>query len=306
MIAPTDDDYRDAKRVKTHGAPLPPPFKELAEWIAARYDVHVLNIILDTIEPDNRPRLNVILEWAGEERKFMEDSFPNFDGAKQREIRDKFASLSGDPVTIKINMARLLVVFSSFEPVARTEANWRVTDHEIEQLKKTRQLEREPAELHGVDDCVVFVSGHATNVSTIGCLFGPKDLVVHDALIHNSAMLGIQLCGARRMGFRLNSSTLLTLVASHANGFRSPRGLHTTARLQDRACRNARRCDEDPHRGSSSRECRQCRLDRFHCAASRRREALRAHRFRRHQSQESTGGRWRDSRTHRGCVGPRS
>jgi 8-amino-7-oxononanoate synthase len=67
-----------------------------------------------------------------------------------------------------------------------------------------RELEREIAQLHGVDDCVVFVSGHATNVSTISCLFGPKDLVVHDALIHNSAMLGIQLSGARRMPFAHN------------------------------------------------------------------------------------------------------
>jgi 8-amino-7-oxononanoate synthase len=67
-----------------------------------------------------------------------------------------------------------------------------------------RQLEREIANVHGVDDCVVFVSGHATNVSTIGHLFGPKDLVIHDALIHNSAMLGIQLSGARRMTFAHN------------------------------------------------------------------------------------------------------
>jgi 8-amino-7-oxononanoate synthase len=67
-----------------------------------------------------------------------------------------------------------------------------------------RELEREIAALHGVDDCVVFVSGHATNVSTISCLFGPKDLVVHDALIHNSAMQGIQLSGARRMPFAHN------------------------------------------------------------------------------------------------------
>ena len=67
-----------------------------------------------------------------------------------------------------------------------------------------RQLEREFADLHGVDDCVVFVSGHATNVSTIGALFGPKDLIVHDALIHNSAMLGIQVSGARRMPFAHN------------------------------------------------------------------------------------------------------
>jgi 8-amino-7-oxononanoate synthase len=67
-----------------------------------------------------------------------------------------------------------------------------------------RELERELADLHGVDDCVVFVSGHATNVSTIGHLFGPKDLVVHDALIHNSVLMGIQLSGARRMLFAHN------------------------------------------------------------------------------------------------------
>jgi 8-amino-7-oxononanoate synthase len=67
-----------------------------------------------------------------------------------------------------------------------------------------RELERELAALHGVEDCVVFVSGHATNVSTIGHLFGPKDLIVHDALIHNSALLGSELSGARRMPFAHN------------------------------------------------------------------------------------------------------
>ena len=67
-----------------------------------------------------------------------------------------------------------------------------------------RELERALADLHGVDDAVVFVSGHATNVSSIGQLFGPKDLVVHDALIHNSALLGIQLSGARRIPFAHN------------------------------------------------------------------------------------------------------
>ena len=66
------------------------------------------------------------------------------------------------------------------------------------------ELERAIADIHGVDDCVVFVSGHATNVSTIGHLFGPKDLIVHDALIHNSALLGSELSGARRMPFAHN------------------------------------------------------------------------------------------------------
>jgi 8-amino-7-oxononanoate synthase len=67
-----------------------------------------------------------------------------------------------------------------------------------------RELEQALAAVHGVDDCVVFVSGHATNVSTIGHLFGPKDLIVHDALIHNSALIGSQLSGARRMPFAHN------------------------------------------------------------------------------------------------------
>ena len=67
-----------------------------------------------------------------------------------------------------------------------------------------RELEQALAAVHGVDDCVVFVSGHATNVSTIGHLFGPKDLIVHDALIHNSALIGSELSGARRMPFAHN------------------------------------------------------------------------------------------------------
>lgn len=62
-----------------------------------------------------------------------------------------------------------------------------------------RELEQGIAELYGVEDCIVFVSGHATNVTVLGYLFGPKDLIIHDALIHNSALQGIQLSGARRL-----------------------------------------------------------------------------------------------------------
>jgi 7-keto-8-aminopelargonate synthetase-like enzyme len=72
------------------------------------------------------------------------------------------------------------------------------------ELAVHRELEQALAAMLGVGDCVVFVSGHATNVSTIGHLFGPKDLIVHDALIHNSALLGIQLSGAHRMPFAHN------------------------------------------------------------------------------------------------------
>jgi len=67
-----------------------------------------------------------------------------------------------------------------------------------------RELEAAIAANLGVDDSVVFVGGHATNVTTIGHLFGPKDLIIHDALIHNSVALGAALSGARRLSFPHN------------------------------------------------------------------------------------------------------
>lgn len=66
------------------------------------------------------------------------------------------------------------------------------------------QLEREIAELIGAESAIVFVSGHATNVTTIGCLFGPRDLLLHDELSHNSIVQGCILAGGRRMAFAHN------------------------------------------------------------------------------------------------------
>lgn len=68
-----------------------------------------------------------------------------------------------------------------------------------------RQLEQALANTYGVDDAVVFVSGHATNVSTLGYLFGAKDLIIHDEYIHNSSIVGAQLSGARRLSFPHNN-----------------------------------------------------------------------------------------------------
>ena len=51
-------------------------------------------------------------------------------------------------------------------------------------------LEHEIAEFLGVPAAIVFVGGHATNETTIGHLFGAGDLIVHDALSHNSITQG--------------------------------------------------------------------------------------------------------------------
>ncbi|MEM8794688.1 MAG: aminotransferase class I/II-fold pyridoxal phosphate-dependent enzyme [Pseudomonadota bacterium] len=67
-----------------------------------------------------------------------------------------------------------------------------------------RDLERKIAEVYGVEDAVVFVSGHATNVSTIGQLLQPEDTIIHDAFIHNSIVTGARLSGASRQSFPHN------------------------------------------------------------------------------------------------------
>ncbi len=67
-----------------------------------------------------------------------------------------------------------------------------------------RELEQALAGFYETDDCVVFVSGHATNVTVIGSLFGAGDLIVHDSLAHNSIVQGAQLSGAKRLSFPHN------------------------------------------------------------------------------------------------------
>lgn len=67
-----------------------------------------------------------------------------------------------------------------------------------------QQLEHALARLHNVPRAIAFVSGHATNVTTIGYLFGPKDLIIHDEFIHNSAIEGIKLSGAAKSSFPHN------------------------------------------------------------------------------------------------------
>lgn len=81
-----------------------------------------------------------------------------------------------------------------------------------------RELEEAIAGLYEVDDCIVFVSGHATNVTTISTLFGPKDLIVHDSLIHNSVFEGIKLSGATRRAFNHNDPESLESILAEIRG----------------------------------------------------------------------------------------
>ena len=67
-----------------------------------------------------------------------------------------------------------------------------------------RDLEEALAAAYGTEDALALVSGHATNVTVIGHLVGRDDVILHDALSHNSIVQGALLSGARRISFPHN------------------------------------------------------------------------------------------------------
>ncbi|GAA0781943.1 aminotransferase class I/II-fold pyridoxal phosphate-dependent enzyme [Roseibium denhamense] len=83
-----------------------------------------------------------------------------------------------------------------------------------------RELEQSLARVHGVESAIVMVSGHATNVTTIGHLMQKGDLVLTDAYVHNSISEGVRLSGATRMNFPHNDlEALERLLSEHRHKF---------------------------------------------------------------------------------------
>ncbi len=67
-----------------------------------------------------------------------------------------------------------------------------------------RELENEISKFLGVEDTIVMVGGHSTNVGTIGHLLNENDMILFDALAHNSIVEGALRSGARRRPFPHN------------------------------------------------------------------------------------------------------
>ncbi len=83
-----------------------------------------------------------------------------------------------------------------------------------------QDLERAIADFLGTEDCIVYIGGHTTNVSTIGHLFGKNDLIVCDALSHNSVQIGCKLSGATTISFVHNDMrSLESILQSHRHEF---------------------------------------------------------------------------------------
>jgi 8-amino-7-oxononanoate synthase len=81
------------------------------------------------------------------------------------------------------------------------------------------ELEHEIAQMLGAEASLVFPTGYGTNVATIGHLFGPKDLIVHDALVHRSMFTGCLLSGSKRRPFPHNDLDALDRLLTEQRRF---------------------------------------------------------------------------------------
>lgn len=82
-------------------------------------------------------------------------------------------------------------------------------------------LEGELTRLYGAQAALAFVGGHGTNLAVIGTVAGPRDLILHDELAHNSIFVGAQMSGAQRMAFAHNDpGALERLLQQHRAKYR--------------------------------------------------------------------------------------
>jgi 8-amino-7-oxononanoate synthase/acyl carrier protein len=115
-----------------------------------------------------------------------------------------YLGMSGDPTVIR----------ATRDAVARYGTSVSASRLVSGEKPLHRQLERGIADFIGAEDAIVFVGGHSTNETVIGHMFGAGDLILHDALSHNSIMQGAILSGARRRPFPHNDWRALEKILS--------------------------------------------------------------------------------------------
>ena len=108
--------------------------QEIANWVADRYSVRVLNAIHDPPgDLLHKPRLQIILEHSAQVEYFRDGL--NFDATRQRDIARQFAVIVQQNAD-SLDCDGMFVVFSAFAPIANEEADSKISDVEIEKLKQ--------------------------------------------------------------------------------------------------------------------------------------------------------------------------
>lgn len=131
MITPSDNSYKQTKLIKLGKATINEDFADLARWIDHTYGVQTMNIVYDTIDDGQRPRLEIIFEFHADVIKFT--SGFSYDPEKQKAIAKEFVSRIKSPEKYKTE--NVLVIFDAFAPMAIVESYQRIPESQIQILR---------------------------------------------------------------------------------------------------------------------------------------------------------------------------
>lgn len=152
----TDKEYTQTKRIILGVEKMKLEFLPLAQWIDKTYNVKTINIIYDTIDNGNRPRLQICFEFENEKLKFTNDGISYFDKDKQAAIGKEFEKCLLTQGIIKkksffnflkkIEKPKYLteniwVIYGAFEPIAKMEATSKIPTEAIQDLKESLKNE---------------------------------------------------------------------------------------------------------------------------------------------------------------------
>ncbi|MCW7471867.1 hypothetical protein [Leptospira kanakyensis] len=134
MISPSDFEYKNTKLILKGKKKLEEPFINLSKWINEVYSVNSVNIIYDKVIPNDRPRLQVILEHEKDYLFFKLKDGYNFNEVLQSEISGKFIEIINNNKSYKFETNSIFTIFSCFESVAKKESNMSIKEYEIKKL----------------------------------------------------------------------------------------------------------------------------------------------------------------------------
>lgn len=154
MIVPSDEEYIATKNFMLGKSVMKAEFNELATFIEQKFGVKAINIIYDTIDNGQQPRLQICFELESELQSFHEINGFNYDDVKETMVANAFKRIvrekqvgsrqrifqffsKSSTKTVQYKLENLFVCFSAFEPVAKMEANQRISEYHLDLLIKS-------------------------------------------------------------------------------------------------------------------------------------------------------------------------
>lgn len=116
MLKPSDQEYQITKKIKIGKSAIDEKFTSFSDWINAKYNVEMLNIVADRINVDTT-RLQLIFERQKDVDVFLLKNRFTQSSRKVKPIINQYKHLFKDE-----GIDSILILFYAFEPLAREEA----------------------------------------------------------------------------------------------------------------------------------------------------------------------------------------